>query len=85
MKKNAKSKRGDECQCMLSDHRAGDSGSYCVECGRKTMETETRECQDCKHSKKLIDGWICKYHLSSVCADMHATYDPKYGTCWKGQ
>jgi hypothetical protein len=73
------------CRCTISESKGYGKGSFCVECGRKTMEVETRECQYCKHSKKLIDGYICKKHLMSISANMLVSYDPKDGTCWEGR
>lgn len=46
---------------------------------------ETRECQFCRHSKRLWDGWICSKHLMAITADMRVTYLAKEGTCWKAR
>lgn len=75
---NSKAKR---CKCTVTE--GDNTGSWCVECGRKVLTVDKRECKDCIHSKKLIDGWICKKHLMSIIPNMHVTFHTEEGSCFE--
>jgi hypothetical protein len=66
--------------------REGETGGWCVGCGEKVYETETRECQDCKWFKDLglhNRPPICKKHLMGVFPQMHVYYNLQEGSCFE--
>ena len=71
------------CGHIVSRGREGQKGSWCVDCGEKVLEIDTRECQHCESARKLLDGWICHKHLMSVSPDMHVTFKVSEGSCWE--
>lgn len=66
-----------EC-CTVTKGRAGESGAWCVDCGKKVLAVEYRECGGCLNFK---DG-ICTRFLMSVPKTMLATYKINDGTCF---
>lgn len=72
------------CRHTVTQGREGEKGSWCVECGRKVWDVETRECQDCQHYFKTIDYTGCRKHLMAVIPTMNVTYRIEKGSCWKG-
>lgn len=63
--------------------KVGETGSWCVFCGKKVLAVETRLCGKCKYHKRLFDGSICtKFHMSVV-PDMFVTYKIFDGTCFE--
>jgi hypothetical protein len=70
------------CQHTITESRAGERGSWCRACGEKIYDVDPRECQDCAHHKRLIDGSICSKHLMAVTRTMHVTFKVANGTCW---
>lgn len=57
-----------ECECVIT------RGNICVDCGAKIYEIHDKPCRECRHSERLIDGWICVLHLMAITPDMNVTY-----------
>jgi len=72
------------CRHTTTRGRAGENGSWCVECGEKVYDVEERECQDCQSFFRTINYTGCNTHLMAVSPDMRVTYKIENGTCWKG-
>ena len=72
------------CNHTVTQGREGHRGSsWCVACGEKVSEVDSRECQGCGFSRKLLTGWVCKKHLMAISPDMHVTFNISEGTCWE--
>lgn len=71
-----------DCSCTITRGREGEKGSWCVSCGKKVLEVEERECQECKHFQTDLRGSICKKLLMFVIPSMHVTYKINEGTCF---
>lgn len=50
----------DVCNHTVSQGRVGEKGSWCLACGEKVLEVETRECRDCYYFKGIVGGSMCK-------------------------
>ena len=53
-----------------------------MSCGVKVYDVDERPCKDCAHSRKLLDGTICKKHLMAVSPCMNVTFKIAEGSCW---
>lgn len=74
------------CKHTSTQGLDGESGGWCVDCGKKIYEVETRGCGDCKHCKDCGGNYhSCKPHLMRVTPDMRVTYKVEDGTCWEGR
>lgn len=71
-----------KCRHIVTKGIEGLSGSWCIECGEKIFDDESRECKDCIHFSDASGRGICKKHLMAVAPDMKVTYEIKRGTCW---
>ena len=71
-----------ECQHPWTQGRKGECGLWCGVCGVKVYDVDERQCQDCTHSRKLLDGTICNKHLMRVTPDMNVTFKIAEGSCW---
>jgi len=71
------------CACTVTQGREGERGSWCVDCGRKVYEVETRPCSGCRHYRKPFGGSICVRHLMVVTPSMLVTFGVDDGTCWE--
>lgn len=72
------------CLHTLTRGREGETGSWCVDCGKKIYAVDKRECQHCAHFKLM--PWpphICTHHMMGVTPTMHVTYKIEKGTCFK--
>lgn len=67
--------------CTITQGRKGERGDWCIDCGRKVHEVETRQCQDCTHYI-YIRGGICQRHNMCVTPDMLVTFKIEEGTCF---
>jgi hypothetical protein len=72
----------DECKHTITKGRDGERGSWCVSCGAKVFDVDEKQCKDCAHYRKLLDGSICKKHLMSVSPSMNVTFKIVEGSCW---
>lgn len=72
------------CRHTVTQGREGEKGSWCVECGVKVWDVETRECKDCEHFFKTINYTGCRKHLMAVIPTMNVTYSIEKGSCWEG-
>jgi len=70
------------CQHTFTRGRENELGSWCISCGEKIFDVDPRECRDCLHHKRLIDGSICTKHMMGVSPDMHVYFKIVNGTCW---
>lgn len=70
------------CQHTMTQGREDERGNWCVACGVKVYEVETRECQHCAHHIGLLSGSICSKHLMRVVPDMNVTFKIAEGSCW---
>jgi hypothetical protein len=71
-----------DCQHTVTQGREGETGSWCVACGIKVWAVDERECGDCLHHARLLNGSVCQRHLMVVVPSMHVTYCIADGTCW---
>ena len=81
---------GCKCGSYITQGRAGEKGSWCVECGTKVFDVDDRVCGDCIHFIPSTDALglsgvsgVCGQHLMRVTACMHVTYQISEGSCWK--
>lgn len=70
------------CKHTVSQGRVGEKGSWCLACGEKVLEVETRVCRDCYYFKEIVGGSVCKRHLMGVTPGLHVTFQIEKGTCW---
>ena len=79
----------DGCQHTVTRGRVNESGSWCVDCGVKVFEVETRPCGQCKHffthptASRVAKFEGCKKLLMRVTKDMKVTYKISAGTCFE--
>lgn len=71
------------CNHTTTQGRNGEKGSWCVDCGIKVYEVETRECKDCKYFFKRPFFTGCESKLMAVVPSMNVTYKLSEGTCFK--
>jgi hypothetical protein len=74
-----------ECNCTITQGRKDERGSWCVSCGRKVYDVETRPCSGCQHYRKAVLGSICVRHLMTVVPDMLVTFEIEKGSCWESK
>lgn len=72
-----------ECQHTITQGRAGETGSWCIQCGAKAYSVDERACGDCAHHSRLVTGSVCKKHLMHIVSTMHVTFAVAEGTCWE--
>lgn len=71
------------CNHIMTKGRDGEKGNWCVDCGIKVYDVETRKCEDCKHFfSRPMNYSGCKKHLMAVTPDMYVTFKIEDGTCW---
>ncbi len=70
------------CSCLVTQSRADEKGSWCIQCGRKVFEVDTRPCSGCAHFCSGLNGSVCRRHLMRVVPDMLVTFKLSEGTCW---
>jgi hypothetical protein len=68
-------------ECLMTQGREGEKGLWCVDCGDKVYEVETRPCNGCHHYFYSMGGG-CRKHLMAVTPDMLVTFKISEGTCW---
>lgn len=71
------------CNCTVTKGRKEEKGSWCVECGIKVLEVDSRKCEDCKNYKKDAHGSFCGKKLMSVIPTMNVTYKVSDGSCFE--
>lgn len=74
-----------DCLHTSQRGREGETGSWCIDCGVKVYERETRECQGCKHYFSNVGYTGCRKHLMAVTPGMKVNYKIIQGTCWEPQ
>jgi hypothetical protein len=72
----------DRCSHTVTQGRKGEKGSWCVKCGVKVYEVETRPCGDCKYCSELFRGFTCDHHRMIVSKQMFVTFKVSEGTCF---
>lgn len=73
-----------ECKHTITQGRQNEKGSWCVDCGKKILEVETRQCKDCSRCSVLNSNiGLCREKLMHVTLNMHVTYSIEKGTCFK--
>lgn len=72
-----------ECHHTITMGRKGEKGSWCVACGEKVLEVETRPCESCAHYRKIFAGAVCTRHHMAVSPIMLVTFKTAVGTCWE--
>lgn len=72
-----------ECNHTETKGRESETGSWCVKCGEKVLEVETRPCKNCLNYRKLVDGSVCRKMLMGVTPNMLVTYWVEKGTCFE--
>ena len=80
-----------KCKHIATQGREGETGSWCLECGEKVLEVETRVCRDCAHFQQfefLLQPLVnvppyCKKKQMSVMENLHVTYHIAEGTCFE--
>ena len=75
------------CPHTVTGSRPGKPGIWCLAdgCESQVYDVDPRECKDCRHYKRLIDGSICRKHLIAVVPDMHVMFKISEGTCWEAR
>lgn len=71
------------CSHCITETRIGENGSWCVACGEKIFDVDPRECQQCSHFVRLLDGVVCNKKLMRVISTMHVTYPISEGSCFE--
>lgn len=79
-----------ECFHGVTRTRAGEKGSWCVDCDSKVLEVHDQPCSGCRHY--TADGYrvgICRKFFMRVSADMLVTYHlvggpGRHGLCFEG-
>lgn len=74
----------NQCLHPWTTGRPDQFGTWCGDCGEKIYEVETRQCAGCKHTKRLLDGWMCSKHYMIIVPSLHVTYKIEDGTCFEG-
>lgn len=77
--------RVSNCKRTISKGKEGEKGSWCVDCGKKVLEVDSRECKDCKHFFESVSYTGCRKHLMAVTPGMNVTYKTEEGTCWENR
>ncbi len=72
----------ESCKHTITQGREGEKGFWCSACGAKVYEVESRKCNGCNRSVKVVGGWICNRHMMAISPDMRVTYKISEGTCW---
>lgn len=70
------------CDHTITNVRPPQKGAWCVKCGVKVYDVESRECQGCRHAKKLANQWVCNKHLMRIAPDMKVMFNIEEGSCW---
>ena len=70
-----------ECRHISTQGKEDEKGSWCMDCGVKVYDVETRPCSSCSHFKKLVIGSMCKKHFMGVTPCMNVTFKIAEGTC----
>lgn len=71
------------CNHTVTQGRKGEGGSWCVSCGIKVYEVETRDCSGCIHYSRIVGGSVCRKYLMVVVPSMLVTFAIECGTCWE--
>jgi len=72
------------CAHTATRMRTQDGGIWCVECGDKVYDFETRECQHCmNYDERVNSGAYCLTKDSFVFRTMQAVYKIQDGTCFR--
>lgn len=71
-----------ECRHAWTQSRAGEKGSWCMDCEIKVWDVETRPCAGCIHFKPIFGGSVCKHWGGIVSPSMLATFAIAKGTCY---
>lgn len=71
-----------DCCHTVQRGRPNEKGDWCVECGVKVFDVDSRECKDCAHFKTVLAGSICKKYLMGVTPNMNVTFRITEGSCW---
>lgn len=73
---------GVSCEHPATQGRDGEKGAWCIDCGAKVYEVETRPCGLCRHVKNIVYP-SCTKKLMAVSLTMHVTYAIADGSCWE--
>lgn len=74
-----------KCDCIVTQCRKGEKGSWCVKCGIKVYDVENRPCKDCKSFRNGSFGSFnsyCANKLMGVTSLMNVTFKIEEGTCF---
>lgn len=73
------------CQHSMTRGKEGEKGLWCIACGEKVFEVDSRKCKDCMHSKEQLGSviMICRKKLMGVLPEMNVTYKVIEGSCWE--
>lgn len=75
-----------DCRHIVSRGRPDAPGDWCVDCGMKVLDVETRPCGDCRHHDR-VDGTfggrsMCRHHTMTVTPALLVCYQVAKGSCW---
>ena len=72
-----------DCIHTWTEVRRDERGSWCMHCGIKVWDVDTRPCEGCRHHERLlVGGSICLKRGGGVWADMRVTFRISEGSCW---
>jgi len=72
-----------DCTCTITMGREGEKGNWCLTCGKKVLEVESRKCEGCKYCKFFTNHHICTKHHMHIHPTMHVTYKVSEGSCFE--
>ena len=69
----------ETCQCFTTQGREGETGSWCLKCGRKVWEVHDKPCLECRHHTRHGPGGFggsstCRKNLMAVTPTMRVRY-----------
>lgn len=70
------------CDHSRTQCRPGEPGSWCLICGVKVQDVETRPCRNCQHCHTRPGGWLCVRHMMGVTPGLQVAYKIADGSCW---
>lgn len=73
------------CEHIRHQSKDGEDGLWCIDCGVKIYDVETRECQFCTHYFNSVGYKGCKKHLMAVTPTMLVTFKVEQGTCFRNK
>ena len=76
-----------ECKHTITKSKDTEKGSWCVNCGIKVFDVDSRPCGECNYFFSHAGGGYsgCRKHLMAVTPAMNVTFKIAGGTCWEAK